>query len=203
VLWSPQPPRAAPERSAALRAPTAADHSLRAHRNDDGPHGRQRRQPASGLLLRSCGFAGRSWAGAGGRPQDPSAKGEGDLVGSHAPASPFADLDAPRQLGSPSGSIPGHRRRRDYPSGAQGEVVLKCAERERPLVRVRRIDIGQILCSWHDASHWNGPARAPHALRLLAGELPVYPEGWVSFLPLRASGAERRIAKEREASHAA
>ena len=28
------------------------------------------------------------------------------------------------------------------PSGAQGEIILKCAERVRPLVRVRRIEIG-------------------------------------------------------------
>jgi hypothetical protein len=40
---------------------------------------------------------------------------KGDLVPGPAAGSPFPDPDAPRQLGSPSGSIPGHRRRPIYP----------------------------------------------------------------------------------------
>ena len=39
------------------------------------------------------------------------AKGEGDLARRLAVGIPFSDPDAPRRLGSPSASIPGHRRR--------------------------------------------------------------------------------------------
>ena len=112
------------------------------------------------------GPCGRSHGPVSGPPSAPEGCSHGMVAPPRHQPLPGGYVRRIRRLSAFRGTRPGPP---PVHSGAQGEVVLKCAERERPLVRVRRIDIGQILCSWHGSS----PGTFRRRFRMLLAHLPV------------------------------